>query len=256
MKCLPRSYRSLLILVALGVFLTATNSTTASYGLMGQRRTTAPTAPSSSTAASSATRTPSSPTSAASTTSTPTSKAASITSSATPPPSSSATSSTPTAPATSPPSPAPLPHQPTGYVILNSRITTTLYPATNQTTYLGRPWRPYARVISLLTTELPANINPAGWGNSCPNPANESTAYYAESNSTGPGASPTTRVHWSHQLTPSDAAQFLPELFPRRLRPLEPHRRRDSIGTNQGCAHPPLLRHKMHRTPNQSREQA
>ena len=101
--------------------------------------------------------------------------------------------------------------QPTGYVILNSRITTTLDPATNQTTYLGRPWRPYARVI-FINTELPANINPAGWGN-WPNPANESTAYYAESNSTGPGASPTTRVHWSHQLTPSDAAQFLPNVF-------------------------------------------
>ena len=54
--------------------------------------------------------------------------------------------------------------QPTGYVILNSRITTTLDPATNQTTYLGRPWRPYARVI-FINTELPANINPAGWGN-------------------------------------------------------------------------------------------
>jgi pectinesterase len=101
--------------------------------------------------------------------------------------------------------------QSTGYVILNSRVTTTLDPATNQTIYLGRPWRPYARVV-FINTELPSNLNPAGWNN-WSNPANESTAYYAESSSTGLGASPTTRVPWSHQLTPSDAAQFLPDVF-------------------------------------------
>jgi pectinesterase len=101
--------------------------------------------------------------------------------------------------------------QSTGYVILNSRVTATLDPAANQTIYLGRPWRPYARVV-FISTELPANINPAGWGN-WSNPANESTAYYAESNSTGPGASLTTRVPWSHQLTSAEAAQFLPAAF-------------------------------------------
>jgi pectinesterase len=76
---------------------------------------------------------------------------------------------------------------------------------------LGRPWRAYARVV-FLSTELPADLNPAGWNN-WSNPANESTAYFAESNSTGPGTSPTTRVPWSHLLTSAQAAQFLPAAF-------------------------------------------
>ena len=101
--------------------------------------------------------------------------------------------------------------QPTGYIILNSRITATLDATAHQTIYLGRPWRPYSRVV-FINTELPASLNPAGWNN-WSNSTNESTAYYAESNSSGPGASPTTRVPWSHQLTSSEAAQFLPVAF-------------------------------------------
>jgi len=102
--------------------------------------------------------------------------------------------------------------QDTGYVILNSRVTAALDPAAaQQTLYLGRPWRPYARVV-YINTELPANISPAGWNN-WSNPANETTAYYAESGSTGPGASPSTRVTWSHQLTPAQTTQYLPGAF-------------------------------------------
>ena len=76
---------------------------------------------------------------------------------------------------------------------------------------LGRPWRPYSRVI-YINTELPADLNPAGWNN-WNNPANEKTAYYAESNSTGAGASPSTRVPWSHQLIPAEAKSFYPATF-------------------------------------------
>jgi pectinesterase len=88
---------------------------------------------------------------------------------------------------------------------------------------LGRPWRPYARVV-YISTELPTELNPAGWNN-WSNPANESTAFFAESNSTGPGAvtsavnsavnsaSSSTRVPWSHQLTSAQAAQFRPARF-------------------------------------------
>jgi pectinesterase len=129
--------------------------------------------------------------------------------------------------------------QPTGYVILNSRVTSGLEPsappmdpatpgakstaAAHNTIGLGRPWRAYARVV-YIHTELPADLNPAGWNN-WSNPANESTAFFAESNSTGPRAvnSPATsaatsaataaRVPWSHQLTPAQAAQFLPARF-------------------------------------------
>ena len=123
------------------------------------------------------------------------------------------------------------PDQPTGYVILNSRVTSGLVsdsahtaapmdPSTpgaksaasaNLSIGLGRPWRPYSRVV-YISTELPADLNPAGWNN-WSSPANESTAYYAESGSTGPGASPSTRAPWSHQLTPAQAAPYLPATF-------------------------------------------
>jgi pectinesterase len=76
---------------------------------------------------------------------------------------------------------------------------------------LGRPWRAYSRVI-YIDTSLPTEMNPAGWNN-WGNPANESTVYYAESNSTGPGASPSARVPWSHQLTAAQARKYLPQTF-------------------------------------------
>jgi pectinesterase len=119
------------------------------------------------------------------------------------------------------------PDQTTGYVILNSRVTNSIdhnappmNPATpgaassasaHNTTGLGRPWRPYSRVI-YINTELPADLRPEGWNN-WNNPANEKTAYYAESNSTGPGANPAARVPWSHQLTPNETKPFLPAQF-------------------------------------------
>jgi pectinesterase len=119
------------------------------------------------------------------------------------------------------------PDQTTGYVILNSRVTSSINQdapsmdaatpgakssaSAHNTTALGRPWRPYSRVV-YLNTELPADLNPAGWNN-WNNPANEKTAYYAESNSTGPGAEPSARVPWSHRLTPAEAKQYLPATF-------------------------------------------
>ena len=148
------------------------------------------------------------------------------------------------------------PDQPTGYVILNSRVTvdfeappsaasaatpgapprpalgtndatasTTPPPSPASTTpattpampprprqiLLGRPWRTYSRAV-FISTELPAEMNPVGWNN-WGSARNEATAYYAESGSTGPGASPSTRVPWSHQLTPTEAKQYLPQSF-------------------------------------------
>jgi pectinesterase len=119
------------------------------------------------------------------------------------------------------------PDQTTGYVILNSRVTSSINQdappmdastpgaqssaSAHSTTGLGRPWRPYSRVI-YINTELPADLNPAGWNN-WNNPANEKTAWYAESNSSGPGANQSTRVPWSHQLTPAEAKQYLPATF-------------------------------------------
>jgi pectinesterase len=119
------------------------------------------------------------------------------------------------------------PNQTTGYIILNSKVTSSINheaapmdastpgarstASARNTIGLGRPWRPYSLVI-YINTELPADLNPAGWNN-WNNPANEKTAYYAESNSTGPGANPSARVPWSHQLTPAEAKRYLPATF-------------------------------------------
>ncbi len=118
--------------------------------------------------------------------------------------------------------------QSTGYVILNSKVTADLTASpfasndanaigakssasAHNTIGLGRPWRAFSRVI-YINTQLPAGLNPAGWNN-WSNAANESTAYYAELHSTGPGASTSTRVPWSHQLTPAEAKQYAPATF-------------------------------------------
>jgi pectinesterase len=118
-------------------------------------------------------------------------------------------------------------NQTTGYVILNSKVTSGIDPtaapmapstpgarssaSAHNLIGLGRPWRPYSRVI-YINTELPADLNPAGWDN-WKNLSNEKTAYYAESNSTGPGASPSTRSRWSYQLTADEAKPYRPENF-------------------------------------------
>ena len=104
------------------------------------------------------------------------------------------------------------PDQTTGYVIIDSKVTSGIEPgAPRDTISLGRPWRPYSRVI-YIDTELPADVIPAGW-NKWGNASGDPEAYYAEFHSTGPGANPSARVAWSHQLTAHEAAQFQPRVF-------------------------------------------
>ncbi len=79
--------------------------------------------------------------------------------------------------------------------------------------YLGRPWRPYATVI-YLNTEMGAQINPAGWREWHPGETNSlATVFYAEYNSTGPGAHPTGRDPHTHLLTPEQARPYEPSVF-------------------------------------------
>jgi len=114
------------------------------------------------------------------------------------------------------------PDQTTGYVILNSKVTSAIEQATGPdeaaqsanpgpSISLGRPWRPYSRVV-YIHSELPASVIPEGWspwGNTPGTPL----ACYAEFENTGPGANPSARVPWSHQLTAAEAAQYLPKTF-------------------------------------------
>jgi len=72
--------------------------------------------------------------------------------------------------------------------------------------YLGRPWRRYAKTV-FLHCEMGNFIRQEGWDN-WRNPENEKTVFYAEYHSTGPGARPTDRVKWSHQLNPKQASTY------------------------------------------------
>ncbi|GAA4443055.1 hypothetical protein GCM10023188_43510 [Pontibacter saemangeumensis] len=92
---------------------------------------------------------------------------------------------------------------PYGFVFLNCRITGNA-PANSY--YLGRPWRPYAKTV-FINTYMGKQIKPEGWHN-WSKPDAEKTSFYAEYNSTGPGANPAKRVKWAHQLTKEAAQEY------------------------------------------------
>jgi pectinesterase len=98
--------------------------------------------------------------------------------------------------------------QATGYVFLKCRLT-----GEGQTrgSYLGRPWRPYARVV-YIDCEMGDFIRQEGWDN-WKDAKNEATAWYGELGSTGPGAKVGERVKWAHRLTAAEAAGFMPGVF-------------------------------------------
>ncbi|MBM7843219.1 pectinesterase family protein [Herpetosiphon giganteus] len=98
-------------------------------------------------------------------------------------------------------------NQTTGYVFTNC----TVSGSSNTLTYLGRPWRPYARVI-FLNSNLGSHVRPAGWDN-WGNSANEATAYYGEQGNTGGGASLNNRVGWMKKLTSQQAQSFSTATF-------------------------------------------
>jgi polygalacturonase len=79
--------------------------------------------------------------------------------------------------------------------------------------WLGRPWRPYAKVI-FLNTEMGAHIVPAGWREWHPGETHSiETVYYAEYNSTGPGANSGERDPHTRILTAAEAAQYETKTF-------------------------------------------
>ena len=100
------------------------------------------------------------------------------------------------------------PEQTSGFVFDRCRLTGE---NTGTGVYLGRPWRAYSEVV-YRNCWLGPHIRPEGWsiwnGNK-----NHETAYYAEYQSEGPGANPTARVPWSHQLTNAEAERFAPPAF-------------------------------------------
>jgi len=117
-----------------------------------------------------------------------------------------------------------------GYITAASTADTTKYgyvfkeckikgDAAANSFYLGRPWRPYAKVV-FLKCELPDLIYPEGWNNWAKE-SNEKTAYYAEYKSTGKGANPAKRVSWSHQLTENEYKSYTLENVFRGWNPIK-----------------------------------
>jgi polygalacturonase len=103
------------------------------------------------------------------------------------------------------------PEQDSGYVLNKCKLIADA--GVTGPVFLGRPWRPYATVI-YLNTEMGEHIDPAGWREWHPGETHSlDTAYYAEFNSTGPGASHDHRDPHTHFLTPEEAKQFDPAVF-------------------------------------------
>jgi len=90
-----------------------------------------------------------------------------------------------------------------GFVFLNCKI---LGDGSEESVYLGRPWRPYAKTV-FIDCFLDKHIKSEGWHN-WGSKNKENTAYYAEYNSKGPGATTDARVSWSHQLTKEQAEEY------------------------------------------------
>jgi len=97
------------------------------------------------------------------------------------------------------------PAEDSAFVFSDCRLTSFAAP---DGVFLGRAWRPYARVI-WLNTQMDAPIAPAGWREWYPDRSKTlETAYYAEYRSRGRGASPAARDPRSHQLTDAEAGQW------------------------------------------------
>jgi len=103
------------------------------------------------------------------------------------------------------------PEQDSGYVLNKCKLIADA--GVTGTVFLGRPWRPYATVV-YLNTEMGSHIDPAGWREWHPGETHSlDTAYYAEFNSTGPGANHDHRDAHTHFLTPEQARQYEPSVF-------------------------------------------
>lgn len=89
-----------------------------------------------------------------------------------------------------------------GYVFKNCKITGE----EGASYYLGRPWRPYAKVV-YIECDMGAFIKPQGW-DFWGKEDNKNTAFYAEYKNKGLGYKPEKRVNWSHQLTKEEVKNY------------------------------------------------
>jgi pectinesterase len=94
--------------------------------------------------------------------------------------------------------------QANGFVFADCRVTGN----PEVRTYLGRPWRDYAKTI-YIRTEMSDVVRAEGW-NDWKKPETHHTATYGEFESTGPGGSSAQRVEWKHELISGAAAAYTP----------------------------------------------
>ena len=78
-----------------------------------------------------------------------------------------------------------------------------------QTAYLGRPWRNFAKTV-ILHSYLGKHICEEGWHNWDKKEA-EQTVFYAEYENYGPGYRPDKRPAWVHMLTKDEAEHYTRE---------------------------------------------
>ncbi|OWY95854.1 Pectin methylesterase [Phytophthora megakarya] len=84
------------------------------------------------------------------------------------------------------------------FYVFNHANVFTANSSLNGTAYLGRPWRPYSRVV-FMNSELSDVVHPEGWKR-WNNDTNTANIYYKEFNNTGLGAAIGKRVPFSGQL--------------------------------------------------------
>jgi len=94
-----------------------------------------------------------------------------------------------------------------GYVFLHCHINGD---APDHSFSLGRPWRPYAKVVYLYCdmSKVISDEFFSDWQGT----ESYKTAYYAEYKNTGRGYTPDKRIAWSHQLTDEEAKKYTPML--------------------------------------------
>ena len=100
-----------------------------------------------------------------------------------------------------------------GFIFMNCTITG----AEETRTYLGRPWRSYAKTIFCECT-LDESIHPHGWHN-WDKPEAEMTSQYIEINNVGPGADLSDRCTFSKSLTDETLKDILDSMKPCNCNP-------------------------------------
>jgi pectinesterase len=97
----------------------------------------------------------------------------------------------------------------TGFVFIHVRVTEG--DLDGKQFFLGRPWRPFSRVV-FLTSEFPEGLSPQGWS-PWKKGGSLGMAFYGERNNKGAGARINERAQDSHALTAEEALRFMPARF-------------------------------------------